>query len=107
MQNKDQAISLPLKSLLFAIGGLVIFISGVASLYFGISDGSLIFILPLLASPFVSVIGITYGIKAINNNIDPKTLAIAGVISGSLSLFIITAVTAIALMWISGLADIY
>lgn len=107
MQNQEAVMDLPKKSLLFGLGGLVIFILEVALLFFGISDGSLVFIAPLLASPFLSVLGIIYGIKAIKGNINPRALAIAGIVLSSFSLLIIILVIAVALMWVSGLAGVY
>jgi hypothetical protein len=107
MQNNERVISLPLKSLLFAGGGLAIFMTGVASLYFGISDGSLVFIIPFLLGPSISILGIAYGIKSVRNNISPKALAIAGIMTGCVSLLTIIVITVFILMLVSGLEGIY
>jgi cytochrome bd-type quinol oxidase subunit 2 len=99
MQSTQRTISLSLKSLYFGGGSTVILILEVLLLMYGFSDGSLLYVAPLLISPILGVIGVVLGIIAIKRKSQLRQLAVLGIIFGCLCvlLFVGLATFAIAL----------
>jgi hypothetical protein len=73
----------------YAGGGSVgILILEVSALIFGISDGSLAFVIPFFLSPILGIAGIVLGIKALRRKSQPRALAILGLLLGGFSVLL-------------------
>lgn len=88
MQPEQKNINLSQKSLYYGVGSVVVLILEVFALLFGISDGSLIFIVPLLFSPVLGVVGLVFGIIALRRKESNQRAALIGIVTGGLCVLI-------------------
>lgn len=107
MQPEQQAVSLPLKAFYFGGGSVAILILEIAALAYGVSDGSLIFVAPLLISPILGVIGVVLGVLTLKRRLLPRRWAILGIIFGSLCVLLFIGIVIFAIALASALQGVF
>lgn len=107
MPPKPQPVSLSLKSLYFGGGSIAILILEITAIAYGLSDGSLIFIAPLLISPILGIISIVLGIMALKRKSQLRTWATLGIICGSLCVLLFTWVAVYVMILASALQGVF
>ena len=107
MQPTQQNTNLSNKAFYLGGGSVAIVILEVAALAYGISDGSSLFVVPLLVSPLLAIAGIVVGVAALKQKKKPRGLAILGIICGTACVVLFVGFFAFAIALASALQGIY
>jgi hypothetical protein len=107
MEQTQQPVNTPYLSLYFGIGSIATLVLEVLVLAYGLSDGSLSFVIFALVSPLLAVASIIVGSIAFKQKQRPSAAAIVGIVCGGVSLVLMVGLIVFIYWLVSGLQGIY